>query len=94
MAAVTSNQEATSVYASVDEGRDDRVVVVAINKSNGATNAEIVIGHPRGLAVGRTYQITSASPGPGGGPDLAPAAPNLFRIKLPARSVTTIALRP
>jgi len=94
VAAATSNHEATSVYASVDEGRDDRVVIVAINKSTGATNAEMSISHPRALASGRSFQITSASPALVGGPALSPAAPNLFRIRLPARSVTTIVLGP
>ena len=94
VAAATSNHEATSVYASVDEGRDDRLVIVAINKSTGATNAEVAIRHPRALASGRSFQITSAASALVGGPAVSPAAPNLFRIRLPAQSVTTIVLGP
>jgi mannan endo-1,4-beta-mannosidase len=40
VAAATSDVQASSVYASVDAGRDDRMVVVAINKSTGPTTAD------------------------------------------------------
>ncbi len=43
--AATSNDETTSIYASVDEGRDDRMVLVAVNKSTGTTSAEIALTH-------------------------------------------------
>jgi hypothetical protein len=94
VAATTSNHEATSVYASVDRDRDDRVVVVAINKSTGAVNAQIAARHAHALGGGQTFQITSASAALVPGPTLAPAAPNLFRLKLPALSVTTIVFGP
>ncbi|HEY6552574.1 MAG TPA: glycoside hydrolase family 44 protein [Vicinamibacteria bacterium] len=92
--ATTSNHEATSVYASVDAERDDRLVVVAINKSTGAVNAEIAIDHPRALSTGRIFQITAATPALVPGP--VPTAPsrNLFRLRLPPSSVTTLVLTP
>ena len=50
--ASTSNHETTSVYASVDQGRDDRMVIVAVNKSTGPTTAEILVTHPVDFARG------------------------------------------
>ena len=61
VSATTSNHEATSVYASVDEGSDDRMVLVVLNKSAGAANAEITLRHPIALSQARAYQITSAA---------------------------------
>jgi hypothetical protein len=89
--AATSNHEATSVYASVDEGRDDRVVVVAVNKSTGAANAELVVAHPRALGTARTFQVTSGSAALVAGPAL-PAGAGMLRIRLPGLSVTTLVL--
>ena len=70
--AATSNHETTSIYASVDEGRDDRMVLVAVNKSTGPTTAEILLTHPVDFARGQTWQIGAASSSPARGPDLAP----------------------
>ncbi len=88
--AATSNHETTSVYASVDEGRDDRMVLVAVNKSTGPTTAEILVAHPVDLARGQVWQIGAASATPVRGPDLAPIARNAFRLEMPPSSVTTV----
>lgn len=90
--AATSDHEATSVYASVDEGRDDRMVLVAVNKSTGPTTAEILVSHPVDFARGQTWQVTSASFTPTRGPDLQPVARNAFRLEMPASSATTVVL--
>ena len=90
--ATTSNHETTSVYASVDEERDDRMVVVAVNKSTGPTTAEILVTHQVEFARAQTWQIGPASASPVRGPDLAPAARNAFRLEMPASSVTTVVL--
>lgn len=90
--AATSNHETTSVYASVDEGRDDRMVLVAVNKSTGPTTAEILVTHPVDFARARTWQVGAGSPTPARGPDLAPAARNAFRLEMPASSATTVVL--
>jgi len=92
IAAATSNHETSSVYASVDAGRDDRMVIVAINKATSATTAEVVITHPLDLGRGQSYQVTAASPAVVRGPAIAPAARNVFRLELPASSVTTLVL--
>jgi hypothetical protein len=90
--AATSNNETTSVYASVDEGRDDRMVLVAVNKSTGPTAAEILLTHQVDFARGQTWRIGSASSSPARGPDLAPTARNAFRMEMPPSSVTTVVL--
>ncbi len=90
--ASTSNHETTSVYASVDQGRDDRMVVVVINKSTGPTSAEVLVTHPVDFARAQTWQFGATASSPARGPDLAPTARNAFRLEMPASSVTTIVL--
>ncbi len=90
--AATSNQETTSVYASVDDGRDDRMVLVAVNKSTGPTTAEILISHPVDFARAQTWQISGGSSSPAREGDLLPTARNAFRLDMPASSVTTVVL--
>jgi hypothetical protein len=92
IAASTSNDETSSVYASVDEGRDERVVVVALNKSTGPTAAEILLAHPVDLARGQVWQITGASASLARVADLTPTARNAFRLEMPPSSVTTVVL--
>lgn len=92
IAAATSDHVATSVYASVDEGNEERVVVVAINKATGPVNAEIALTHPVDLSRGRSYQITGASSNLVAGPAPAASARNTYSITLPASSVTTLVL--
>jgi hypothetical protein len=90
--AATTDHEATSVYASVDQGRDERMVLVAINKSTGPTTAEILVTHPVEFARGQTWRIGESSSSPAPGPDLAPTARNAFRLEMPPSSVTTVVL--
>src|SRR4029453_18842155 len=92
VAAATSDVQASSVYASVDAARDDRMVVVAINKSTGPTSADLVISHPVELTRGQSFQITAPTPAVVKGPSGAPTARNSFRLELPASSVTTVVL--
>lgn len=92
VAAATSDVPATSVYASVDQGRDDRMVIVAINKATGPNTALLAIAHPVDLTRGQVYQITAATPAVVKGPTLAPTARNTFQLEMPASSVTTLVL--
>jgi hypothetical protein len=92
IAAETSNHLDTSVYASVDAASDDRITIVAINKSTGPTTADVLIGHSVDLTQGRTYQLSSAAAAMVPGPTLTPTARNAFRLRLPASSVTTVVL--
>jgi hypothetical protein len=92
--AATSNHETTSVYASVDEGRDDRMVLIAVNKSTGPTTAEILVSHPVDFARAQTWQISGSSSSPARGADITPTARNAFRLEMPASSATTVVLSP
>jgi O-glycosyl hydrolase len=94
VSAATSDHQATSVYASVDEGNDSRVVIVALNKSTGAANVEITLRHPASLRRGRSYQVTSASAASVAGPAISTAGDNAFRTRLAPLSVTTLELTP
>jgi hypothetical protein len=92
ISATTSNHVDTSVYASVDAEREDRVVLVAVNKSAGPTTAEILLSHAVELTRGETWRITSSSSTPARGPDLQPTARNAFRLEMPPSSATTVVL--
>ena len=92
VAATTSNHATTSVYASVDAARDDRMVIVAINKATAPQSADVAVTHGVELGRGQAFQVTSASASVVRGPSLAPIARNAFRIDMPASSVTTLVL--
>jgi hypothetical protein len=92
VSATTTNVNDTSVYASVDAGQDERVVVVAINKATAATTAEVALQHPVELTRGQAFQLTGSSPALARGPELRPSSRNTFRLELPASSVTTLVL--
>jgi hypothetical protein len=92
VASATSDVATTSVYASVDANRDDRMVIVAINKATTPHTAEIAITHPVELSRAQAYRITSATPAVVAVPAPGPSARNLYRVELPASSVTTLVL--
>ena len=94
VSAATSDHQATSVYASVDEGSDRRVVIVALNKSAGAANVEIALRHPAVLRSVRSYQVTAASAASVAGPTVSAAADNVFRTRLSPMSMTTLEFTP
>ena len=88
---VTTDDAASSVYASVFSSSVDRVVIVAINKKTTSATAAIKLAHPTAFTTADVYTLTS-----GGGPSLvaAPAitaaATNAFLYTMPALSVSVI----
>jgi O-glycosyl hydrolase len=92
--AATSDRVNTSVYASVDAGNPGRVVVVAINKGTAARSASIRLTHSTLLSKAEVYTLAAGSPTPQRQADLAITQPNAFVYTMPARSVTTLVLRP
>ena len=92
ISAATSDSANTSVYASVDAASDGRMVVVAINKTNGPLIAEIAISHGVALTQGKTYQMTAGVGSLAAGPSYTPTSSNTFKITMPATSVTTLVL--
>ncbi|HEX9937319.1 MAG TPA: glycoside hydrolase family 44 protein [Longimicrobium sp.] len=92
--ASTSDRVNTSVYASVDPRNPDRVVVVAINKSTSAKSAAIRLTHSAALHTAEVYRMEAGSPAPVRQADVAIAQTNAFVYTMPARSVTTLVLKP
>jgi len=94
VSATTSNGETTSLYASLDDGREDRLVLLAINKSTGPTTANLVVSHPVDLTRGEVWQVTSATASPTAVAGIRASGRNTFRLEMPASSVTTLVLTP
>jgi hypothetical protein len=94
--AITSDVANATVYASVDNGNANRMVIVCINKADADTTAGIAITHGVQFHTAKVYQLTSASPQgqPQAKADLAIAANNNFQYTMPANSVTTLVLQP
>ncbi len=90
--ASTSDPAGTSVYAGLDQGRDDRVVLVAVNKSKSPRSAEIALRHPVELTRAQAWQITPASASLARGPEPRATGRNAFGLELPGSSVVTITL--
>jgi hypothetical protein len=93
--ATTSDVVKTSVYASVDAGNANRMVVVCINKDDAAQTAVIAVTHGVQFHTARVYQLTAASPQgqPQAQADLAVTG-NTFQYTMPSNSVTTLVLQP
>jgi hypothetical protein len=94
ISATSSDPAVASVYASVDAASDERLVLVAVNKSTGPTTAEILVAYPLDLVRGETWQISAASSVPRPAPALQATTRNSFRLEMPGSSVTTIRLTP
>jgi hypothetical protein len=92
IAASTSDFEKTSVYASVDAGHPERVIVVAINKTDRPLSAAVSLTHPVALSRAEVYTLTDGAPNPTRQPDLALPG-NTFSYTLPAMSVSTMVLK-
>jgi hypothetical protein len=89
-----SDHRLAAVYASVDEGDDERVVIVAINRSVSEQSATIELEHSVELRTAAVYTLTAESP------ELQPArAPRIeqsdsFDYLMPGHSVSVIELTP
>ncbi|MDD5305991.1 MAG: glycoside hydrolase family 44 protein [Deltaproteobacteria bacterium] len=92
--AITNDIESTSVYASVDEGEADRMVIVAINKSGAPITAGVHVDHAAAFGHARVWQLTSSQAGPVAQPDATIPGANSFEVTLPAQSVVTLELAP
>jgi Glycoside hydrolase family 44 len=87
---VTTDNASSSVYASLDSGNLDRVVIVAINKKTTAAVAGIAIAHPTQFHSAAVYTLTSAGPMLVAAPAITPVATNAFNYTMPAMSVSVI----
>lgn len=83
-----------SAYASVDNASDDRVVVVLINRTKTARTTALRVTHTQALRTAEVYTLTQASANPVRQADLTLSTVNALVYAMPARSVTTLVLRP
>lgn len=92
VAATTSDVAASSVYASRDSA--GRLVLVAINKTDGPLPATIALRGGTRPARTLAYVLTAASPTPARGTDPRSAPDGTVRYTMPAMSVSTLVLGP
>lgn len=92
ISAETSDIESTSVYASVDDGDDDRMVITAINKTADALNAELEITHGAEFTTVEVYQLTEDDAASVPVEDVPSIEDNQLIYTMPAMSVSTLVL--
>jgi Glycoside hydrolase family 44 len=90
----TTDDAASSVYASVDGANPDHVVIVAINKKTTPATAAIKLAHPTAFTTAAVYTLTSAGPMLVAAPAVSAAATNAFLYAMPALSVSVIIPKP
>jgi hypothetical protein len=83
-----------SCWASKDAGKDDRVVLVLINKTKNSQSASLRLFHTRSMTKAHVYEISGTNTSPVAKPDISLSQTNALKITLPARSVTTMVLVP
>ena len=98
LAASTSDAAASSVYASMDAGHPERVVIVALNKTAAPKTAAIRLTHTQALSTAQVWRLVQQAPGtavpkPVRQADLALPVTNAFLLAMPAYSVTTVVLQ-
>ena len=93
ISATTSDSAQSSVYASIDAGHPERMVVVAINKTGSMQRAGIAVTHTTRFSVAHVYTLTSAGAMPVHGTDVPITARNAFVYAMPPMSVTTLVLQ-
>jgi hypothetical protein len=94
IAASTNDPVGSSVYASLDAGKPDRIVIVCLNKSDAAATAGIAVTHTRLFKKAKVYRLTSAGSSPVAAADLSITLKNAFQITLPAMSASALVLLP
>jgi hypothetical protein len=90
--ATTSNNANSAIYASVDANNPNRMVLVAINRTNQQLDAAISIADDNRFVLAEVYKLSSAAAAPVRGTDLLVNAGNQFNYLMPAMSVTTLVL--
>lgn len=87
--AATDDVASSSIYASYDLAHPGVLTLVAINKTNGAKNADFNLGHLFASSA-QVYQLTSGSSTPQHTGAISILNPNLINYTMPAYSVSTI----
>ena len=89
--ATTPDLENTSIYASVDAGNPNRMVLVAINKSSQTINGQFTITSTTDFSTARAFELTSSIADPQSAGTVSVSA-NTFNYALKPMSVTTLEL--
>lgn len=92
--ATNSDVQAASVYASVDAGNPNRMVLVVINKEDAVRTAGIAVSHTVRFNSARVFTLTSTSSQPVSVGEINIALTNAFQYSMPANSVSTLVLSP
>jgi hypothetical protein len=90
-ASVASGEIAnSSVYASLDSTNPNRMLVMAINRTNADKTAAISLTYDRVFDHAEVYQLKDGNPNPVRVADIRPSALNALDYLMPAYSVTTL----
>jgi O-glycosyl hydrolase len=92
IAASTTDNEKSSIYAMTRQGDNSTLYVIAINKTANPITTLVQVDHPVALSTAEIYQLTSASSNPQTKPSIQ-FSENQFTYALPAYSVTTFVLK-
>jgi hypothetical protein len=93
IAATTTSDAQSAVYASTDSTDSSRMTLVAINRTTAAKSVGLAVTHDRRFDVAEVYQLTSANSNPVRVADIEISLINAFQYSMPAMSVTTLVLR-
>jgi len=92
--ASSSDITKASIYASIDAGNEDRMVVICINKSDKDLTAGITVTHSRRFLNAAVYTLTGSISYPQPRSAIPITKSNAFQYTMPALSVSTLVLRP
>jgi len=90
ISAITDDVPDTSVYASLDSSDPNRMVIVAINKTDRPITANLQLDNSKPFAIGNVYQLTRSSPRPVNAGQISLKDPSGLSYTMPAYSVSTI----
>ncbi len=90
--ASTNNAADTSVYASLDSGNPNRLVLIAINKSPNTIRTVIRLRNAPALNLAGIYRLTGASAAPRARGEMVLSDPTRFIYAMPPYSVSTLNL--
>ncbi|MET0385559.1 MAG: glycoside hydrolase family 44 protein [Polyangiales bacterium] len=94
LATTTSDVQNLTAYASVHEADPNRVVIIAINKSQAAQKLGLKLAHPTAYTKLTPYSISGTAAELTAQTDQTAVATNAWNISLPAQSVTVLVPRP
>ncbi|MCB9638474.1 MAG: endoglucanase A [Myxococcales bacterium] len=93
ISAQTSKTADSSIYASVDTKDPDRMVLIAINKTNAAITASVKISHTAAFKKALVYKLEGTMAAPAAAQTINLSATNAFLLPMPARSVLTVLMQ-